>query len=97
MAGGTENLTRKGMGRPKGSRNICGRHAQDQILQALECKGGIEYLMKLEDRLFVALLGRVLPKDVSIEDGGGVLEVLKARAALARAAELVEERKAGPS
>ena len=57
-------------GRPKGSLNKTTRAVKDMVLQALENKGGIEYLEKQADEnpvAFMKLIGKILPLQVKAE------------------------------
>lgn len=74
-----DNLTRKGAGRPKGSPNKTTALLKDAILQAANKAGGKEklvgYLRKQADENpgpFLALLGKVLPMQLTGEGGGPV-------------------------
>lgn len=64
-----------GQGRPKGAVNKENRALRELILEALEKKGGAEYLARQADEnpaAFMTLLGKVLPLQVSGQDGGPV-------------------------
>lgn len=66
-----------GKGRPKGATNKATRELKEMILQALEGAGGVEYLQrKAEDprtaSAFLSLIGKVLPMQVTGENGGPV-------------------------
>lgn len=64
-----------GQGRPKGVPNKNTAQLRDMILQALDDKGGAEYLARQADEnpaAFMTLLGKVLPLQVSGQDGGPV-------------------------
>jgi len=68
---------REGAGRPKGSLDKGNAILREMILEALEGAGGVSYLMdKAEShpQAFMALLGKVMPLQVSGE-GGGPIEV----------------------
>jgi hypothetical protein len=57
-----------GRGRPKGSPNKIQAAVKEMIIQALENKGGVEYLEKQADAnptAFLTLVGKVLPLQVS--------------------------------
>lgn len=59
-----------GRGRPKGSPNKVGAAIKDMIVQALENKGGVEYLERQAESnptAFLGLVGKVLPLQVSGE------------------------------
>lgn len=73
--GNAANLTNAGKGRPKGAVNKTTAALKDMILLALDRKGGVEYLEKQADAnptAFLSLVGRVLPLQVSGEDGGAI-------------------------
>ncbi len=73
---GTANLTNAGKGRPKGSQNKATKALKDMILEALNNKGGIAYLMEQADAnptAFLTLVGKVLPLDVNNNHGGKVV------------------------
>lgn len=59
-----------GPGRPKGTPNKLTSQVKDAIEAAFDEVGGKEYLVKMaykEPKAFMALLGKVLPKDINIE------------------------------
>jgi len=65
-----------GQGRPKGATNKMTRALKDMILQALDDAGGEQYLADQalkNPAAFMTLLGKVLPLQVSGEDGGPVI------------------------
>lgn len=71
MAGGK----REGAGRKAGVPNKITGQLKDMILQALDQAGGIEYLVKQADQnpgAFMTLVGKVLPMQVTGEDGGDI-------------------------
>ena len=64
-----------GQGRPKGSLNKNNQQIRDMIAEALDGVGGVEYLMeRAQDpktaSAFLGLVGKVLPMQVTGEDGG---------------------------
>lgn len=64
-----------GPGRPKGARNKITRDIQTAIVNAFEKAGGETYLARIAEedpKTFCALLGKVLPMQVSGEGGGPV-------------------------
>lgn len=61
------NRGNAGKGRPKGSQNKATAAIKDMILQALDKKGGVEYLASQADQnpvAFMGLLGKVMPMQV---------------------------------
>lgn len=70
-----------GPGRPKGSQNKTTKDLKDMILMALHKAGGVEYLYTQateNPKAFLPLLGKVLPMQVTGEDGGAlVVKVIK--------------------
>lgn len=76
-----DNLTRPGPGRPKGSVNKTTALLKDAILKAAEQAGGggeeglVNYLTAQaaeSPNAFLSLLGKVLPMQITGEDGGPV-------------------------
>lgn len=70
-----ENLTNAGKGRPKGVPNKATAAIKDMITQALANKGGVKYLEQQADAnpvAFMALVGKVLPMQVTGEDGAAL-------------------------
>ena len=66
---------REGAGRKKGVPNRITALLKDQVLQALEESGGVAYLVTLareNPNAFSSLLGRILPTQVTGDDGGPV-------------------------
>ena len=64
-----------GKGRRKGSQNKFTKSVKDMVLQALSNKGGVKYLERQADEnptAFMALVGKVMPTQVTGEDGGPV-------------------------
>lgn len=62
--GGVSNLTNAGKGRKKGVPNKTTAALKDMILQALDRKGGVDYLEQQADEnptAFLTLIGKVLP------------------------------------
>lgn len=71
-----KNLSRRGRGRPKGSRNKITSAIKDMVLTALDNAGGIEYLeAQANDNptAFLTLLGKVLPLQVEAEHKGEIV------------------------
>jgi hypothetical protein len=67
-----------GRGRPKGAKNKLSADVKAMILGALNNVGGQDYLARQAEKnpaAFMALLGKVLPMQVSGEGGGPVLIV----------------------
>ncbi len=60
-----------GPGRPKGSHTKIGRSVALDIIKAYEKKGGVKWLVALDNGRFVSLLSQILPKqhDVDVEVG----------------------------
>lgn len=78
-----ENLTRRGAGRPPGSANKTTALLKEAIIKAAETVGSdgkgkdeltgyCVFLAKEEPKAFAALLGKVLPMQVTGEDGGPI-------------------------
>lgn len=82
-----ENLTRKGSGRPKGAPNKTTALLKDAIIKAAEAQGDdgkdglvgyCTFLAREEPKAFAQLLGKVLPMQVTGEDGGPLtLEIIR--------------------
>lgn len=80
-----ENIPPKSPGRPKGSPNKTTKLLKDAILEAARQAGGKEELvgyLKLQavenPGPFLALLGKVLPMQVTGDDGGALtVEIIK--------------------
>jgi hypothetical protein len=71
---------RPGAGRKKGIPNKIHGEVKSMILEALEKAGGVDYLAdraKDTPTAFMALLGRVLPMQMTGEDGGPVKTVTR--------------------
>ena len=71
------NLPGAGPGRPKGVPNKNTTQLKEMILKALDNAGGAEYLERRANdprtaSAFLALIGKVLPMQVTGEDGGPV-------------------------
>jgi len=63
-------------GRPLGAQNKVTGAVKDMILRALEEAGGVEYLKeqaKKNPKAFMSLVGRVLPYQVTGENGGAII------------------------
>ena len=82
MADTDKKPPRAGMGRPKGAQNKTTALLKDAILRAAEQAGDgdmVEYLTqqaRLNPGPFLSLLGKVLPMQVTGEDGGPVQVVI---------------------
>lgn len=66
---------RPGAGRPAGTPNKITGDLKDMILQALSEAGGTEYLKKQAEGnpgAFLTLIGKILPYQVTGQDGGPV-------------------------
>lgn len=69
-----------GMGRIKGSKNKLPLSVKMMIIDALEKSGGMEYLARQAEAnppAFMSLVGKVLPLQITGEDGGPVLAVIE--------------------
>jgi hypothetical protein len=71
-----------GKGRPKGSINKVNAEVKAMILEALEGVGGVDYLMeRAQDprtaSAFMAMVGKVLPLQVTGANGGPVETVAR--------------------
>lgn len=80
--GAPQNMTRKGMGRPKGVPNKTTATLKDMILKALDGAGGVDYLIQCAQEprtasAFLGLVGKVLPMAVTGPDGGAVQTVTR--------------------
>jgi hypothetical protein len=71
---------KKQRGKTKGSKNRYTKSLRDDILEAYQRVGGIEYLemlAKLDPRTFSNILVKILPTQVTGADGGAVkIEVI---------------------
>lgn len=82
MSGSPVGTGVPGPGRPKGSKNKATALLKDAILKAAEQAGDgdmVEYLTqqaRINPGPFMALLGKVLPMQVTGEDGGPVQVVI---------------------
>ena len=66
---------RPGAGRPKGSPDKGNTMIREMIVQALDGAGGVDYLIATANShpaAFLALIGKVMPIQVSGEGGGPV-------------------------
>jgi len=71
----TGNAGNRGKGRPKGARNKVTTAVKDMILQALDNKGGVDYLEKQADEnptAFLTLIGKVIPLDLNAKVQGQI-------------------------
>jgi hypothetical protein len=57
-------------GSRKGIPNRSSAKVRDMILEAFDLKGGVQYLMAIDDEEFNKLLGKVIPTAITGEDGG---------------------------
>ena len=68
-------------GRPKGTPNKLTADVKAAIIEAFEQAGGASYLLKIAEsdpRTFCALLGKVLPMQLTGEDSGPlIIEIVK--------------------
>jgi hypothetical protein len=73
-----KNLTRTGLGRPKGVPNKSNAMLKDMILQALDMAGGPKYLHEQAQKNpgpFMALIGKVLPLQITGANNGPVMVI----------------------
>lgn len=64
-----------GPGRPPGSQNKVTKAVKEMVIQALDEAGGVQYLVtqsRDNPTAFLTLVGKVLPLQVSGEDGGAI-------------------------
>ena len=76
----TRGGKRPGAGRPKGSLDKGGKLIREMVVEALDGVGGVEYLMgaaQTNQSAFLSLIGKVLPIQVTGEDGGAVKHSIK--------------------
>jgi hypothetical protein len=69
------NRGNAGKGRPKGSTNKITRDIREAVLQSFEIVGGAQYLAeqaRLNPVAYLSLVGKVLPLQVTGENGGAV-------------------------
>jgi len=50
-------------GRPKGAKDGFTRKLREEWLEAYKRRGGVEYLLKLDDRLFMEFGGKLIPRE----------------------------------
>jgi hypothetical protein len=68
-----------GRGRPKGSPNKIQAAVKEMVIQALNEAGGVQYLVtqsRENPTAFLTLVGKVLPLQVTGEDGGAITVVI---------------------
>lgn len=76
------NRGNAGKGRPKGSVNKTTAAIKDMVMSALDEAGGIEYLVtqsRENPTAFLTLVGKVLPLQVTGEDGGPIKAITEIR------------------
>lgn len=71
------NLPGAGPGRPKGIPNKTTGQIKDMLLEALHGVGGVDYLMECATNdksktAFLALIGKVMPTQITGADGGAI-------------------------
>ena len=69
-------------GKPKGAVNKQGALIRDMIAKALDQAGGVEYLARTAEThpaAFLALVGKVMPVQLTGEDGGPLSHSLEVR------------------
>jgi len=72
---------RAGKGRPPGAQNKLTRSVRQAIEQAFERAGGVEWLVRLAEedpKSFAALLARLVPSDVRVEQRPPVYNLVNA-------------------
>jgi hypothetical protein len=70
------------MGRPKGSVNKTTAAVKDMVLQALNNKGGVEYLERQAEAnptAFLTLVGKVIPLQVSGDPDAPLITAIELR------------------
>lgn len=75
VAGHRATLTNAGKGRPKGVPNKTTTQIKEMIIAALDKSGGVKYLCEQAEKnpaAFMTLIGKVLPLQVTGEDGGPI-------------------------
>jgi len=55
-------------GRPKGALNRSSKEAAKMVLQSLDKRGGVEYINKLDDKLFISLLRVLMPRFIEMTE-----------------------------
>lgn len=64
-------------GRRKGTPNKVTTDMREAMAEAFERKGGVEYLLTLDDELFVKMLSRMVPNEVAAKvDARATLRVI---------------------
>ena len=66
---GSGDASRLPKGRPKGTKNKFTSLKQDYI-EAYQRRGGVEFLMSLDDREFATSLAKLLPREISADVKG---------------------------
>lgn len=71
-----------GSGRAPGTPNKTTRAVREALVEAFEKRGGVEYLMTLDDDIFARLLVRLIPNEVAAKVDGAheVVYRIKTRA-----------------
>jgi hypothetical protein len=77
--GGTpENLTNKGKGRKKGSKNKFGGDIKAMVIAAIDSKGGQEFFKELDPKDLARLAGKLIPQVVDATVNGNItVEIIK--------------------
>ena len=73
---------RPGAGRPKGAANKETKQLREMILEALDRKGGVDYLAKQADEHpgpFMSLLAKVLPMQVTGDPANPIVHAIERR------------------
>lgn len=82
MPGVNNNLTRAGMGRPKGSKNKFNQFKND-LMKAYEKNGGLKWLTawaKENPTQFVTIVSKMLPKEINVKQSGEITVTHKSEA-----------------
>ena len=61
-----------GSGRAPGTPNKATQEVRDALREAFERKGGVEYLVGLDDDVFARLLARLIPNEITAQLGAVV-------------------------
>ena len=70
-----KNTGNAGKGRPKGAQNKINSTLKEMVLRALDDAGGVDYLVtqaRETPTAFLSLVGKILPMQVTGENGGEI-------------------------